>query len=123
MRPLLLFPLAVAAVLVAAHSSGDRALSALALADQAVPVTADGPEVTLEGAKPTRALVRGGHLEFPDALGLGMDLGREVHGPSGLEDWTRLPRPPKEPRVRYRIALGKLAGTGQPTESAASART
>lgn len=109
-RPLLLFPLALAAVLVAAHSSGDGAVSALALADQAVPVTADGPEVTLEGAKPIRALVRGGRLEYPSTLGAGMDLVREVHGPSGLEDWIRLPRPPKEPRVRYRIALGKLAG-------------
>lgn len=137
MRPLPLLPLCLASVLVVSHSSGREALATSqrgaflpATADQPVRVTDEGPEVTLLGAKPSVAVVRGGRLEYPDALGPGVDLVREGHGSlaalgptardagfvslghdtSGLEDWIRFPRPPAEPRVRYRVALGDFAG-------------
>lgn len=86
-------------------------------ADDPVTVTPRGPTLTLLGARHAPVRREGARDEFADALGPGLDLVRErraasdADGPTGaLEDWVRLPAKPREPRVRYAMSLGALAG-------------
>ncbi len=120
MRPRLLIPsivtmatLAAAAPSAPTARAGHGMASDPPLADGAVavlPAFERGPRLTLLGARAVPGTRRGARLEYPDALGPGVDLVRELRGEAGLEDWVRLPRPPTVARVRYRLELGAIAG-------------
>ncbi|HQY63098.1 MAG: hypothetical protein IPF92_10170 [Myxococcales bacterium] len=86
-------------------------------ADAPIALTPRGPTLVLLGARHVPGRREGPRDEFADALGPGVDLVRERRGASDatgslgtFEDWVRLPTPPREPRVRYELSLGALAG-------------
>lgn len=107
-------PWFVGVAVVATFSCAEAPEDAVATADEAVVVGGRREDdlhvaVQLVGAVPARAQRHGDHVDFPDALGPGFDLVREIHG-EAIEDFVRLPRPIAASQIRYRVRTKGVAG-------------